>query len=228
MGGLSDFMETIFALPTVIFTTLLLFSIGYWVIALAFGLGESGMDSGIEVDGPDIDVEVEVDVDADIDSAGASSGMFVGILQMFDLHLMPLTIVFTLISLTAWFVSVLATTLLTTDNDPGTLLTIMIAIGSFMAGVFVAGRVGRLLRPVFVPTRHIRRRDLIGRVCTVRTGRVDSSFGQAEVIDGEHSTHVIQIRCDTTNSLTTGHRALIVDVDDDGRFVVSPDVDSLI
>ena len=92
----------------------------------------------------------------------------------------------------------------------------------------MAGRVGNVLLPILVQTKHIRRRDLIGRLCTVQTGRVDANFGQAEVVDDERSTHLIQIRCEVDNDLRTGMRALIVDVDDDGRFVVSPDVESLL
>jgi len=54
------------------------------------------------------------------------------------------------------------------------------------------------------------------------------NFGQAEVVDAERSTHLIQVRCEIDNDLRSGMRALIVDVDDDGRFIVSPDVKDLV
>lgn len=226
---MTEFFEIVFGPPTIIFTALTLVSLGFFLITFLFGLGDSG-GGDLELDaGGDLDVDVDVDVGADAEAdAGESSGAFAGLLQAANLHILPLTLTIAIVSLVGWFVSAMATLLLTSDNSPGAFLGLVIAVVSFAAGVFVAGRVGNLLRPVFVPTKHIRRRDLIGRLCTVQTGRVDAHFGQAEVVDGEQSTHLIQIRCGVDNDLRTGMKALIVDVDHDGRFLVSPDVESLL
>ena len=127
-----------------------------------------------------------------------------------------------------WFISAVGTLLLTSDNSPDIVTALAITLAGFTGGVFVAGRMGNVLRPIFVPGVHVKRRDLIGRLCTVQTGRVDRNFGQAEVVDAERSTHLIQVRCEIDNDLRSGMRALIVDVDDDGRFIVSPDVKDLV
>ena len=235
---MTEFFEIVFGLPTVVFTALTLISLGFFLVTFLFGLGESG-GGDLDVGGSDVgidggaDVEVDIDAGGDVDAggdadSGDSTGAFAGLLQAFNLHILPLTLTFAIVSLVGWFVSAMATLLLTSDNSPGTFLGLVIGLAAFTAGIFVAGRVGNVLRPVFVPTRHIRRRDLIGRLCTVQTGRVDADFGQAEVVDDERSTHLIQIRCEVDNDLRTGMKALIVDVDDDGRFVVSPDVASLL
>ncbi len=224
---MSEFLEIVFGLPTVIFTTLLLISLGFWIITIAFGLGDGG-DLDLDVGSADVG-DVDVDVDAGgSDGDGSDNGALAGLLQTFNLHILPLTLTLSIISLVGWFVSAMGTVILTSDNAPNLLVGLTISLAGLVAGVFVAGRVGHLLRPIFVPTKHVRRRDLIGRLCTVQTGRVDAAFGQAEVVDGEHSTHLIQVRCTIDNDLRGGMRALIVDVDHDGRFIISPDVESLI
>lgn len=205
---MARFVEIVLGFPTAIFTTLLLISVGWWLLSLAFGLGES-------------------DTDIDGGSEGSESGL-AGMLRSVDLHLLPLSLVISILSLTGWMIASLSTYFLT---DAGGSLSVLVGLGVILAaligGVFVAGRLGRLLSPIFVPPVPTRHRDLIGRLCTVRTGRVDESFGQAEVLDREGSSHIVQVRCGVENDLTIGIQALIVDVNHDGLFVVSPDIDAL-
>lgn len=230
---MSEFFEIVFGIPTVFFTAALAISLGFFLITFLFGLGEGGGDFDIDAGG-DLDVDLGGGSEADIDAGGSDgsdadgTGALAGLLQAANLHILPLALTFAIISLVGWFISALGTLLLTSDNSPNVITAIAIALAGFVAGAFVAGRVGNLLRPIFVPTRHIKRRDLVGRLCTVRTGRVDRGFGQAEVVDGERSTHLIQIRCEIDNDLRSGSQALIVEVDDDGTFLVSPDVKDLV
>lgn len=227
-GRVSEFFEIVFGLPTVVFTTTLAISLSFFLVTFLFGLGEGGgSDFDLDAGGGDLDVDVDIDVDAG-GSDGDGASALAGLLQAANLHILPLTLTFSIVSLVGWFVSAMGTLLLTSDNSPNIILALAIALTGFAGGVIIAGRVGNLLRPIFVPARHITRKDLIGRLCTVQTGRVDSSFGQAEVVDAEHSTHLIQVRCEIDNDLASGKRALIVDVDNDGRFVVSPDVKDLV
>ena len=237
---MSEFFEIVFGLPTVIFTAALAISLGFFLITFVFGLGEGGgNDFDIDAGGGDLDVDISADgADAGGSDAGGSdsadgadgdsTSALAGLLQAANLHILPLALTFAIISLVGWFISAVGTLLLTSDNSPNVVTALAIALTGFAGGVFVAGRVGHLLRPIFVPGVHIKRRDLIGRLCTVQTGRVDASFGQAEVVDCERSTHLIQVRCEIDNDLRSGMRALIVDVDEDGRFIVSPDVRDLV
>ncbi len=213
-------IEVSLGFPSVIFTTLLLLAIGYWIIAVLSGTIDLEIDADVDAGG---------DVGADVGDGGGAGGSFFGTLvQSFDLHHMPITLVFSVIALAGWGISAGLTLLATTSGGSANLLVgIFIALGTLLASVFIAGRVGRLLRPFFVAALPVRRADLVGRICTIRTGRVDASFGQAEVRDRERAEHFIQVRCTIENDLTAGSQALIVDVDDEGRFVVSPDVDGL-
>lgn len=213
-------LEVSLGFPTAIFTTLLLISLGYWLMTSLLGLGEA----------PELDLDLDVDVDLDLDvEAGSAGGGGLGAaLVALDLHLLPLSLGISLISLFGWLTSIVASLLLSGDDgSTNTLLGLAIIAGSFFVGIVGTGRIGHMLRPVFAVKKAVRRRDLIGRICTIRTGRVDADFGQAELVDAEGGAHLVQVRCRTENSLSKGSKALLVAVDDDGLFTISPDIDAL-
>jgi hypothetical protein len=95
-----------------------------------------------------------------------------------------------------------------------------------VAAVLLSGLLTRLLTPPLkrmlteeqVPTR----RDFVGRMCVIRTGRVDLAFGQAEVRAADGAAAVIQVRQqrnqDEEPALKAGNTALIFDYDADGQF----------
>ncbi len=211
-------LELSFGFPTVVFTTMLLLSLTYWVFAVLAGR-------------IDLEVESEIDIEGggDVGDGGADVGAFASLLRTFDLHHVPFTVMFTILSLIGWAVSAGVTNFVIAASAASAALLIgtFIALGSFVVSIFLTGRLARALHPFFQAPPHITRRDLIGKICTIQTGRVDRRFGQAEVLDAERSTHLVQVRCEIENELTAGRKALIVDVDDDGIFLVSPDVEAI-
>lgn len=211
---MSEFIDVVTSFPSVVFTVALLVSIGYWIVATVLGL-----------DGVDVDAEFDTDVDVDVDGAEAGGGLG-SLFTALDLHLMPVSLVITVISLVGWIVSVLASIAIGSDGVVGVVVGIVILLAALAAGVLLSGRVARLLSPIFSPGRAVGDRDLIGRVCVLKTSRVDASFGQAEVVDHEGGSHLIDIRCHIENGLSRGDQALLVEVDD-GVFTVSPDVDAI-
>lgn len=219
---MSRLIDISFGFPTIIFTTLLLFSLGYWAIALIFGFA-------------DFEVEAELDFESDMSgdvggadgATDAGTSPINGLLRGLGIHYMPLPLAISVASLAGWALSLAGVWIFSATGSAGVLLGLVLLLLSFAFGLVVAGRIGRILRPVFEVTPAVRYRDLIGRLCTVRTGRVDDAFGQAEVVDAEKSTHLVQVRCRIDNQLTAGQQALIVDVEDDGLFVVSPDVEAI-
>jgi hypothetical protein len=122
----------------------------------------------------------------------------------------------------AWFACLAGTVLLHRGDLSGTLPPAAVLV----AAILVAGLVTRLvMRPLGrmmaeeqVPTRQ----DFVGRMCVVRTGRVDLSFGQAEVRAADGSSAVIQVRQQRNRNdeaaLKAGSTALIFDYDADGEF----------
>lgn len=112
----------------------------------------------------------------------------------------------------AWFVSLTGQVLL--DDAWAAPAVLAVAVTAGWAAARVARALGRRLLP---PERHSSRAGLVGRMCVIRTGRVDASFGQAEVTGDDGATLVVQVRSDETG-LTAGCTALIFDHDADGDF----------
>ncbi|MFE7122152.1 hypothetical protein ACFU99_42655, partial [Streptomyces sp. NPDC057654] len=147
-------------------------------------------------------------------------GGLTGFVAAVGLGGVPITVVLSLLTAFAWFLSLAGTVLLEKTDAEGLTRTLL------GAGVLVAAAVGswavtwvlvRPLRRLFPDERPPSRLDFVGRICVVRTGRVDSRFGQAEVAAEDGSTAIIQVRTDETG-LAAGATALIFDYDAEGEF----------
>ncbi|MFD7668754.1 hypothetical protein [Streptomyces sp. NPDC059788] len=125
---------------------------------------------------------------------------------------LPVTVTLTLGVLIAWAVSLAGAAL--TESLPLRAAALALALCAAWAGTRVAVRLARRLLP---PERVASRDDFVGRVCVIRTGRVSSDFGQAEVRADDGSTAIVQVRTQDPG-LTAGHSALIFDYDADGEF----------
>ena len=112
----------------------------------------------------------------------------------------------------AWFVSLTGQVLL-----GGRWAGFAVLAAAATTGWLAARAAGSLGRRLLPPERHTSRDALVGRTCVVRTGRVDPSFGQAEVTGDDGTTFVVQVRTDESG-LTAGCTALIFDHDADGDF----------
>lgn len=196
------FIEIVLGMPTALFTTLLLISLGYWIVSLV-----SGIDGGA-------DVGLDADVDADLESSA-------GLLAALGLHRIPLSLVFTVVSLTAWLISLILVFLVSDGGSTSLWLALPIIAGSVVGGLLVASPVAHLAAPLFAVHPALHRDDLIGRECVVKTGYVDEGFGQAEVVDAEYGTHIVQVRCPAPNELRSGTKAHLIDVNNDGEFQIA-------
>ncbi|MFH8407248.1 hypothetical protein ACH4FX_21015 [Streptomyces sp. NPDC018019] len=125
---------------------------------------------------------------------------------------LPVTVALSLGVLIAWAVSLAGAAL--TDSLPMRAAALVLALCAAWIGIRAAAGLARRLLP---PERVASRGDFVGRVCVIRTGRVSSDFGQAEVRADDGSTAVIQVRTEKTG-LTAGSSALIFDYDADGEF----------
>lgn len=99
-------------------------------------------------------------------------------------------------------------------------------IGAGLSAVFFAfafGAAALAVRPInklLMAGAGPRRNDLVGKLCTVRTQRVDETFGQAEV---DHASSLVQVRELFGRSFRYGQRALIYDYDEDREvFLIAP------
>lgn len=195
---MSEFLDAALAFPAVLFTFALVVVVVYWLIVLVGAAEVDALDGGEGV------------------ASEASSGGFSGALAALRLHGVPVTVVLSLLTAVAWFVSLAGAALL---ENP------VLRVAVLPVALFVAWTVTWLL---VRPLRHLNkvevgvsREEFVGRVCIIRTSWVDAGFGQAEVASDDGSTAIIQVRSDDTaaaGNLVTGSSALIFDHDVEGEF----------
>lgn len=94
----------------------------------------------------------------------------------------------------------------------------LILIGALVAAWLVTRILVVLLRRLLPDGAEPSRADLLGLTCVIRTGRVTSTFGQAEVHARDGSSAIVQVRQAGTDDLHAGSIALLYDADPDGEF----------
>ncbi|WP_424183378.1 hypothetical protein ACOBQX_15340 [Actinokineospora sp. G85] len=198
-----EFVDAALSFPTALFTFLLAVVVVYWLL-VAFGVSD--------VDGLDGSGEQAL--------SGAGLG---GV---------PISVALSLVIAFSWFGCLAGTVLLTGSGLPAVAATAL-SFGVLIAAVLLATLLTRVvvvsLRGFFHEERVPTRTDFVGRVCVVRTGRVDQHFGQAEVAAEDGSTAIVQVRQAGADPLGPGSTAVIHDYDADGEFfwIVPVDLDFL-
>jgi len=191
---MSGFLDAVLSFPTVIFTPLLVVVIGYWILVVGGG------------------ADPETDVGSG--EAGHSVVAFLG------LRGVPLSVVFSLLVVLAWFGSLAGAELLT--SIPAWIVLV--------AAILAAWLITRLavigLARIWPTGRTHSRSDFLGLTGVIRTGRVTRTFGQAEVHAPDGSSAIVQVRQTGADELTAGTAAVLYDFDPDGEFfwVVPTDV----
>ncbi|MDT0267910.1 DUF1449 domain-containing protein [Streptomyces sp. DSM 44915] len=190
---MAEFFSTTLEFPAVVFTIPFAVVLLYWLFALAFGVGAGAVDAA--------------DGGADAGS-GAGSGWF-------GLGGVPLTVSLSLLIALAWFAAMAGGELI--GDGVGRALVPPAALLLGWAGSWLAVRP---LRRLFQAEPGLYHQHFVGRVCEVRTSRVTTSFGQAEVTADDGGTAIVQIRAEGPEAaeLASGRRALIYSYEPDGGF----------
>ncbi|HEX7152054.1 MAG TPA: hypothetical protein VF618_11250 [Thermoanaerobaculia bacterium] len=204
---MSAFIAAALAFPTVVFTVLLLFFLAYALLVVFGALSIDALDGVLGADDiPD-------------------NGLLDGALDAFGVQGIPLTIFGGVSTLFAWFASFVGMRFLGGFMPEGALgMTLQGLLGfvALLVGLFVGSRAVRPLRPVFVTAVGPGRASLVGKVCTIRSLRVDEQTGTAEVEDGG-AGFIAEVRCLRDNELTRGSRAIVYDYDpEEGIYRVGP------
>jgi hypothetical protein len=238
---MTEFLTAIVAFPTVIFTVLLLIVVFYWLMVIVGAIGVDilhiGEAAGGKLEGMvggAIEGKVQGLADGAIEGklegladgaaeaaagklegaagkiAGAAGGG--GFLAMLGFGKIPATVVLSSIALWSWAACLLVAQLLGRTGLPAPVVGGVAAISAvFVAGLLTGGLV-RALGRVIVHHEPVRRRDLVGKLCTITTGRVDANFGQAIVDEGAHD-FTIDVRCEPPNTLVRRSRAVVIAYD---------------
>ncbi|GAA4193520.1 hypothetical protein GCM10022252_36560 [Streptosporangium oxazolinicum] len=193
---MGQFVDAALSFPTVLFTFLLLVIIAYWVLVVAGVFGFDGDSGGSGVDG---------------DGSEATGGT--GLLSGLGLGGVPAAVAVSLLVVVAWFASLVGGTLVT--STPALVAVLVAALVCAWACTrLLVLSLRRLVPKERVPSRA----DFVGRVCVIRTSRVDRAFGQAEVTSADGSSALVQVRQTGDEVFAAGSVALIFAYDSPGEF----------
>ncbi|WP_437949964.1 glycine zipper family protein [Sorangium sp. So ce296] len=241
---MAEVLAASLAFPAVIFTVLLALALIYWLFVVLGALdldllGGAHGDATPDLGGLEGAAKGALEGAAKGALEGAAKGSLEGaadgadaphgvgaLLVALELHRVPATVTLTLIAAFGWFTSALSTMLAAPlwagAGLPRWALGLAALAGSLVVAVLLTSVAVRPLAPLFVTRHATSKKDLVGRVCVVSTGRVDERFGQA-VIDEGGASHILDVRCDTPGALRRGDRALLVSWDPHGEvFSVEP------
>ena len=192
---MSAFLAAALSLPTVVFTVLLGFFLLYSILTLLGALDFEWLDGLLGID----------DVNDSVLEGGLHALGVTGI---------PLTLFAGVSCIFAWLASFTAMRFL----PDGTLVKIAVGLGAALLGVAIASRAVRPFRSFFTTAPARTRRQLVGKICTIRSLHVNDNLGTAEIDD-----LVADVRCFRENQLTVGSKAIVYDYDvDQNAYHVGP------
>ena len=157
--------------------------------------------------------------DPDGDSGSGEAGD--GLLAVVGLTGVPVSVVFSILVLLAWFGSLAGAQLLSIPLW-------IVLIAALMVAYLITRILVALLAKVWPTGQAASRNDFVGLTCVIRTGTVTRTFGQAEVHAPDGSSAIVQVRQPGADTLTAGTVALLYDHDSEGEFfwVVPTDIAS--
>ena len=238
---MTEFLTAILSFPTVIFTVLLIIIVLYWLMVIVGAIGvdvlhvgeaaggkiEGVLGGAIEGVGGKIEgavagkiegmvagkiegaVEGAVEANGSVEGGGGGGG---GFLAMLGFGKVPATVVISSLVLWSWAVCLLAFKSGAQMGLPDWSLQLGApVVGVFLGGI-LTGVIVRVVSSFVVNSEPLRSGGLVGKLCTITTGRVDANFGQAQF--SEHGNVItIEVRCDPPNSLLRHAQAVILAYD---------------
>ena len=180
-----ELLEASFSLVNLPYTILLIVMFLYWGLYLlgAFGseaLDLFGLDFDADVDiDTDIDADVDVDLDTDLDAGGAHGGVMPALFQFFYLGEVPLMIIFSVLILSMWTISVLANYFL---RNGSALVALALFLPIVVVGLIVTRTIimpfAPLLKQIFDQSGD--KVEIVGKTCVVTSSEATPQYGQAE------------------------------------------------
>lgn len=230
---MTEFLNAILAFPTVLLTIPLGVVIVYWLFVL-LGALDINLLGDADLDGhghTDLDVAGHGHADGHLDAQGHAhadghhgdhhgdgdaehAGGLAGLIQALGLGGVPVTLMLSILILAGWGFCLGAVELF----GSGGWRSLVAPLASLALAVPVTGTLIRPLRRLYTTVAAPRHRDLLGRICTITTLRVDERYGQAEVEDGAAGL-IVQVRSTDPGRLHRGDRALIFDYKDEVFYV---------
>lgn len=195
--------DAAFSGPNMVYTTLLIVVLLYWLLVLI-----GTLDFG------SVDVDLDLDADADAEVGGMEG--VAGILHFFNLGKVPFMVILSFAALAMWATSILANHYLSNGS-------VWFPILFFLPIVFVGLITAKLLTTPLIPifrslNTEAEAVDYRGQLCTVLLASTYESVGQAEVnIDG--TSLLVSIKTEPSSEpLSRGDQAMILRPTEDEKY----------
>ena len=232
---MNEFLSAILSFPTVVFTVLLIVIVLYWLMVIVGAIGVDvlhvGEAAGGKIEGM-VDGAVEGKIEGALDGAvdGAAGGHGEGgtgkleavgggggFLAMLGFGKVPATVVISSLVLWSWALCLLIARSGAEFGLPAWSIQVLAPIVAVFLGGVLTGTLVRGIGRFIVHQEPLRRADLVGKLCTITTGRVDANFGTALITD--HGIDLtVDVRCDPPNSLRRNAQAVLVAYDPEHNF----------
>ena len=225
---MDDFLAASLSFPTVVFTVLMLITMAYWLLVIVGAMGLDVLDfdhdhaGGADGHGGD----GGTDVDVDHGHSGEGLGVLPTLLWVLKLNSVPMTIVLSSVFFWSWLICHLSMHYVV-GYDAHWSIELGLFAGALALAFPLTSLAVRPITPLFRSPPAQRRAALIGKVVDVDTSHVDASFGTAKAEDGGAGL-IVQIRCESANTLKRGDRALVLSFDEAREVYEVTPIDDLI
>jgi hypothetical protein len=202
-GGTDSMWEVLDAsmaavnLPYTVFLGLILL---YWLAVIV---------GGLDLDLFNVEIDADVDVDTDMDTAVPGlGGVGLAVLQFFHVGTVPLMLLLSFLAVSMWAISVLTNYYL---QNHSLLLALFFVVPNVIVSLLATKIVTLPFRAVFHSLHDERQAtpEVIGKVCVVKTSKVDATSGQAEIV-GHGAPLLLNVRTMGGEVLDKGEEALVV------------------
>lgn len=207
---METFLANIVTFPVVVFTFLMIIVLFYWLMAMLGVVDIDLFDSDIEMD-IDVSTDIETEVSINPDAEGLSG--IAGFMLNWGLTGVPVTVVISLLIVTSWLICYVAVSLIFPLIPFG---IIKYALGAgllfvcFAISIPITALTIRPFKGFFIAHTAVKKSNLIGRECEVKTGKVTEDFGQAILEDGEAGM-ILDIRAATDKGLKKGDSVILIE-----------------
>ena len=188
----------------------------YW-LSVIFG----AMD--IDILQFDFDVEVDpggdIDFDADGDASVESGGSFNGVLLYFNIGTVPVTIWLSFVIFSLWYLALIETYYFNPSFN--FLISLAFLIPNLIISLHIAKFLTLPLKKVFaaMDSKAVTRNQLVGKIATVTSTTVSSSFGQI-LIKTDGAPLTLNARSD--KEIPKGQTVVLIQELEPGTFDVEP------
>ena len=213
----------------IVFTTLLVFVMMYWVTVLIGVLDIGSFDIDFDTD-VDFDVDVDMDVDVDVDAhheigSGHGIGGVAGALHFFNFGRLPFMVIMSFLVLFMWLIAVSTNTYWGGGAIP---FALAMFFPNLLVSLFVTKIVTKPLIPVFEHfDGSVDPVDYIGLVCTLLLPASSTQMGQAEVMLENNSPLLINVKVEEgiSDPILKGEKAVVIKESPDRKYYLIKKVD---